>query len=217
MISFNNLVETVPITEFVKLLKPNASDLLLKDVFRLRHRHQVYLFVTLNKDKITDDQWIYFPELRFKIGRISEMKNFSKEMSPDGKTSLFIEFFCFEEDLVWQMSKEDLLILALKELEVLGIKKEDVRNVYHIKQKNVYPVYDLNYQIHLQKIKNYLDGFENLFYIGRPGRFRYNNQDHSLEMGMLAAKCIIDGKRYDIESVGNEEEYYEKGSVPNKK
>ena len=58
-----------------------------------------------------------------------------------------------------------------------------------------------------------MDRFENLYYIGRPGRFRYNNQDHSLEMGILAAKSIIDGKKYDIEEVGSEAEYYEKGEL----
>src|SRR6185369_14217471 len=116
------------------------------------------------------------------------------------------------------MSAPELFNVAMTELVPIGFfKREDVRHYYHIKQKNVYPVYDLEYQNHLAIIKECLDGFSNLYYIGRPGRFRYNNQDHSLEMGMLAAKCIIDGKRYDIEAVGSDDEYYEKGSVPDKK
>jgi hypothetical protein len=69
---------------------------------------------------------------------------------------------------------------------------------------------------HLNVIKEYLNQYTHLFYIGRPGRFRYNNQDHSLEMGMLAAKSIIDGKVYDIESVGLEKEFYETVSEPKK-
>ena len=32
-------------------------------------------------------------------------------------------------------------------------------------------------------------------------------------MGILAAKSIIDGKKYDIEEVGSEAEYYEKGEL----
>ncbi len=77
----------------------------------------------------------------------------------------------------------------------------------------MYPIYNLDYKEKLNTIKKWLDGFQNLYYIGRPGRFRYNNQDHSLEMGILAAKSIIDGRRYDIESVGEEKEYQESGKL----
>jgi hypothetical protein len=33
-------------------------------------------------------------------------------------------------------------------------------------------------------------------------------------MGILAARSIIDGKRYAIEEVGAEKEYFERGYVP---
>ena len=217
-IEFENLVESVPITEFIKIISPSVPQNITESILNLRHRNQVYLFITLDRETLTPDQWVYFPRQENKIARVSEMKNFSKEMSPTGKTSIFVEFFCFENDEIWNMSKEELFSIALKELsEANFFEKKDVRNYYLIKQKNVYPVYDLNYHKYLDVVKDYLDGFENLYYIGRPGRFRYNNQDHSLEMGMLAAKSIIDNVRYDIDSVGEEKEYYEKGSVPNKR
>lgn len=216
-IEFENLVESVPITEFVKILNPAVPQSIMQSISNLRHRNQVYLFITLDKESLTPDQWVYFPKQNNKIARVSEMKNFSKEMSPKGKTSIFVEFFCFENDEIWNMSKDELFGVALSELsEAKFFEKKDVRNYYLIKQKNVYPVYDLDYHKYLDVVKDYLDEFENLYYIGRPGRFRYNNQDHSLEMGMLAAKSIIDNVRYDIDSVGEEKEYYEKGSVPNK-
>ena len=60
-----------------------------------------------------------------------------------------------------------------------------------------------------------MDNFSNLSYIGRPGRFRYNNQDHSLEMGILAAKGIAEGIRYDFDKIGTEDEYFEKGMIKN--
>lgn len=218
VIECSNLVESVPITEFVPMLETSIPIEVKDSILNLRHRSQVYLFVTLNKESLTLDQWVYFPSQENKIARVSEMKNFSKDMSPVGKTSLFIEFFCFENDEIWNMTKDEIFNIALSELSSAGFfEKSDVRNYYLIKQKNVYPVYDLNYQKYLGIVKTYLDGFKNLYYIGRPGRFRYNNQDHSLEMGMLAAKCIIDGVRYDIDSVGEEKEYYEKGNIPDKK
>jgi protoporphyrinogen oxidase len=177
----------------------------------------VYLFITINKPSVMKDQWIYFPNPEIPFARISEMKNFSKKMSPLDKTSLFIEFFCWEGDEVWNKSKEELFELTISHLEKLDfLKRDEVIDIYHIKQKNSYPVYDLTYKEHLEIVKNYLNSFVNLIYIGRPGRFRYTNQDHSLEMGILAARSVIEGKSYDIENIGKEKEYFEKGYITNK-
>ncbi len=214
-IEFNNLVESVPLTKFVTLLRPQAPKIVLDSIKKLRHRNQVYVFLTLDKDSITRDQWIYFPSKDVPIARISEMKNFSSDMSPEGKTSLFVEYFCFEGDNIWNMSDADLFKMTVDYFESINFfKKSEVRHHYIIKAKDVYPIYDLEYKKYLGEVKKYLDTIENLYYIGRPGRFRYNNQDHSLEMGMMAAKSIIDGTKYDIESVGEEKEYFEKGKVP---
>ncbi|MDO8565350.1 MAG: GtrA family protein [bacterium] len=211
-IGFENLVESIPLTEFIKMLEPGLPKEILEAGENLRHRSQVYLFLTLDKESVTNDQWIYFPNKEIPFARISEMKNFSAKMAPLDKTSLFIEFFVSEGDAVWNMSKEELLALAMPHLERMGfVRLSEIRNAYVIKKKNVYPIYDVDYKNYLSVVKKALDQFKNLLYIGRPGRFRYNNQDHSLEMGMLAAKSIIEGKKYDIEAVGSEDEYYEKG------
>ncbi|MEK9131678.1 MAG: FAD-dependent oxidoreductase [Patescibacteria group bacterium] len=208
------LVESVPIVEFLKLMIPEPPGAIISASAHLRYRSQVYLFVTLNKDFVTNDQWIYFPSKDIPIGRVSEMKNFSSYMSPPTKTSLFIELFCFEGDTIWNMGEQDLFDYVLPYCESVGLfMKKEVRRYYRIAQKNVYPIYDLPYQTYLAMIKRHLDTIPDLFYIGRPGRFRYNNQDHSLEMGMLAAKSIIDGIKYDIESVGEEKEYFESGKL----
>ncbi|MBI4129168.1 hypothetical protein HY464_00575, partial [Candidatus Peregrinibacteria bacterium] len=84
------------------------------------------------------------------------------------------------------------------------------------RQAHVYPLYDLMYRTHLQTILTWMDQFENFYAIGRPGRFRYTNQDHSLEMGILAARSILDGRRHNIEDVGKEQEYFERGFTPSR-
>ncbi|MDO8656997.1 MAG: FAD-dependent oxidoreductase, partial [Nanoarchaeota archaeon] len=214
-ISCKNLVESVPMKEFLTLLDPKIPSNIFALNQKLKYRSQAYIFITLNQESVTADQWIYFPEKSNPIGRMSEMRNFSHMMSPAGKTSLFLEFFCTENDDIWNMSARELFELAMLHLTKLGFTdKSKVRNFYQFKEKNVYPIYDIHYKEYLGGIKEYLDNFENLYYIGRPGRFRYNNQDHSLEMGILAAKSIIDDHHYDIEEVGNEKIYYERGTAP---
>ena len=207
------LIESIPPKEFLKLLDPAPPAEITAAAEKMRYRDQVYLFITLNKERVTRDQWIYFPETHIPFGRITEMNNFSAKMSPHGKTSLFIEFFCFEGDTIWNATKEKLLEMTMQHLEPLGFcKRNEIRHSYLMRQKKVYPIYDTDYKEYVDAVKAYLDRFENLYYIGRPGRFRYNNQDHSLEMGIMAARSIITGVREDIEAVGGEAEYFEKGT-----
>jgi len=206
------VISSIPVTEFVNLLEPKTPKEVLETAKNLKFRSHVSLFVTLNKPSVFPDQWIYFPDKEIPFGRIMEPKNFSKKMSPANKTSLLVEFFCWENDKIWNASKEELFELSIKWLEKLGfVRRKEVIDYFVHKEKYAYPVYDLKYKENLSKVKNYLNQFRNLLLIGRAGCFRYNNQDHALEMGILAARSIIEGKQYDIEEVGVEQEYFERG------
>jgi len=208
------LIESVHLTDFVKLLRPEPPAEVLEAASRLRYRSQVYLFITLDRERITGDQWIYFPDPSIPFARISEMKNFSPMMSPPGKTSLFVEFFCDEGDPIYSMTNDNLFEHAMPHFERLGFfQRSEVRNHYLFRGGKDYPIYDLRYPENLKPVQAYLDRFENLYYIGRPGRFKYTNQDHSLEMGILAARSIIDHRWYNFEEVGAETEYFEKGNL----
>jgi len=208
------IISSIPITEFVNLLEPKAPNEVLQAIKNLKFRSHVSLFITLNKPFVFSDQWIYFPDKKIPFGRIMEPKNFSKKMSPPDKTSLLIEFFCWKNDNIWNANKKQLFELSIKWLERVGlIKREEVINCFVHKEKYAYPVYDLNYKKHLRKVKDYLKQFNNLQLIGRAGSFRYNNQDHALEMGILAARSIIEEKQYNIEDVGAEQKYFERGYV----
>jgi len=212
------LVSSIPITHFVSLLEPSAPNNVLEAARGLKWRAMVCLFLTLDKERVTNDNWIYFPDKAIPFTRVSEMKNFSQEMSPKDKTSLFIEFLCDEEDLFWQKTSKEIFDVAMPHLEAIGLcKASEVRHYYLIKQSNAYPVYTLSYLEKLKIVKDYLSQFDNLFLIGRPGRFKYTNQDHSLEMGILTAHSILENKRRDLDKVDSEEDYFEDGYLSQSK
>lgn len=214
----SHVVESVPLTAFLELLDPPPPPAVLSAARGLRWRAQVYLFLTLDKEQVSPDNWIYFPNQEIPFGRTSEMKNFSPDMCPPGKTSFFVEFFAFESDAIWSMSKEQVLELVLPYFEKWGFfTRQDVRQVYLWKRSHVYPVYDLEYKDRLGSIQEWLDKLTNLIYIGRPGRFRYTNQDHSLEMGIVASRMVLEGRRYDLDAIGAENEYFEKGPIYEKR
>lgn len=214
-IEIDNLIESVYIDELLPMFDPAPPQNVLNAAKELSYRYLVMLFVTLDKDSVGPDQWLYFPDTNVPFARMSEMKNFSPHMVPEGKTSVLIEFFCDKDDDIYSASAEELLKKSLAVLEPEGFfKKSEVRHVYRFTAGKDYPIYTISYKEHLDIIKKYLDSFENLYYIGRPGRFKYTNQDQSLEMGILAGQSVVDGKRHDIESVANEQAYFEQGYNP---
>ncbi|MFH1237366.1 MAG: FAD-dependent oxidoreductase [Candidatus Aenigmatarchaeota archaeon] len=208
------VVSTIPITEFVRLMEPSAPVDVIEACGKLKYRFHVSLFITLRKPSVFRDQWIYFPDKGIPFARIMEPRNFSAKLSPAGKTSLLLEFFCWEGDTIWNADKKELFAMSIPWLEKIGfIKRDDVIDCFVHKEKYAYPVYGVGYAMHASSIKSFLKQFRNLQMIGRGGSFRYNNQDHALEMGILAAKNITEGKNYDTENVGSEQAYFERGYV----
>jgi len=131
-------------------------------------------------------------------------------------TSLGMEYFCSQGDDLWELPDEDLIALASREIEQLGLaKRADVLRGVVIRQPRAYPVYDSTYQENLTIIRAYLNGIANLQTIGRNGMHRYNNQDHSMLMGMLAADNYF-GAQHNLWDVNVERSYYEEMAVAKK-
>ncbi len=209
-----HLISSIPITRCIHLFDPPPPPQVLESAAHLRFRSQVYLFLTIDRPSVTKDNWIYFPDKSIPFGRIAEMRNFSSHMCPPGKTSLFVEFFCFKNDPIWNATKEELFEKTIFYLEQFGfLKRTEVQSIHHFRKEHVYPLYDLSYAKHVETVLHWMDNLANFTAIGRPGRFRYTNQDHSLEMGILAARSLLTGSRF-ADTVGKENEYFEQGSLP---
>ena len=65
----------------------------------------------------------------------------------------------------------------------------------------------------LEKIQNFIDDFANLQLIGRYGSFKYNNQDHSILMGHLAARNITNNENNNIWDINTDYEYHESSTI----
>jgi hypothetical protein len=120
-----------------------------------------------------------------------------------------MEYFCNQHDETWQMADNDLVQMATRELAELGLSKDaSVIDSFVVRQPNAYPVYDEKYKESLTVIRNYLEKFENLQTIGRSGMHRYNNMDHSMQTGILAAQNCC-GAKHDLWAVNEEKSYLE--------
>ena len=64
----------------------------------------------------------------------------------------------------------------------------------------------------MDKLRDYLNTFGNLYCIGRNGQHRYNNMDHSMATAFEAVDAIVNNKedKSAIWNVNTEQEYHEK-------
>ena len=76
--------------------------------------------------------------------------------------------------------------------------------------EKTYPAYFGTYD-RFSEIREYVDGFENLFLVGRNGMHRYNNQDHSMLTAMMAVDNILAGNtdKTGLWEVNTEMDYHE--------
>ena len=158
------------------------------------------------------DTWIYIQERDVQVGRLQVFNNWSPYMVADYKNTIFIglEYFCNEGDALWQMSEKDFIAMAIAELEKIDIIDAGaVIKAHQVKMKKAYPAYYGSYY-NLGVVRNFLDGIENLYCIGRNGQHRYNNMDHSMLTAFAAVDCICTGApKSALWSVNSESEYHE--------
>lgn len=167
--------------------------------------------------KLVTDNWIYIQEPDVLIGRLQIFNNWSPYMVADQNTVwLGLEYFCNEQDDIWQMPKEQMADLARKELAKIGIiEVGDVLDWTVIHVEKTYPAYFGTYD-RFDEIREYVDRFANLFLVGRNGMHRYNNQDHSMLTAMMAVDAIIEGRteKAQLWEVNTEMDYHEDKKEP---
>ena len=168
-------------------------------------------FKTLNN--IVPDCWIYVQDTGVKLGRIQIFNNWSPYLvaKPEEKVWIGLEYFCKEGDKYWNMSDEEWQKFAAGELvKMKVIFAEDVEDSHVERVKKAYPAYFDTYK-DIDKLIAWLNGFENLYCIGRNGQHRYNNMDHSMATAFVAVNHIL-GRTKDkqaIWAVNTEKSYHE--------
>ena len=206
-----DFISSMPVTEFIKKLEPPAPAEVLQAAAKLKYRDFLTVCLIVNQSDLFPDNWIYVHDPAVNVGRIQNFKNWSPQMVPDDtKTSLGLEYFCNEGDELWNMADADLIELAKRELEHIGLASPvDIEDGCVFRVPKAYPIYDSEYRDYLAIVKNFVGGLENYQTIGRNGLHRYNNQDHAMVTGMLSVRNVMFGEKNDLWSVNTDQEYHE--------
>jgi protoporphyrinogen oxidase len=210
----DHAISTMPLPQLVQGLT-SVPPAVLAASDRLRFRNTILVYLHVDGDQLFDDQWVYVhaPELR--MGRVTNFRNWVPELYGSAKTTILAaEFWCDSSDAAWSESDVLLIERATNELattSLLGGAK--VLSGHVVRIPRCYPVYEIDYRDHLQKVVEHLRSYQGLTVIGRYGAFKYNNQDHSILMGILAAENLLADQQHDLWSVNTDYDAYHERSL----
>ena len=214
-LAVQELISSMPLRDLIRCMDPPAPKSVRTAAEQLRYRDFLIVVLILDQAEPFSDNWIYIHSPEQRVGRIQNFRAWSPDLVPDPtKSSIGMEYFCNAGSELWDMDDKDLVALASKELQELGLARaQSVVDGTVIRQPKAYPVYDRDYRKALAEIRSWLDGFSNLQVIGRNGMHRYNNQDHSMLTAMLAVRNSL-GEAHDLWEVNVERSYHEEFEVP---
>ncbi|MGH8013999.1 MAG: NAD(P)/FAD-dependent oxidoreductase, partial [Candidatus Binataceae bacterium] len=211
----SHFISTMPIRELIEALTPSAPVEVAAAARSLRYRDFLTVALIIDRPDLFPDQWIYIHEPGVHVGRIQNFRNWSPAMVPDPRyTVLGLEYFCFDSDSLWNASDAELLAMGTRELAQLGLVDPAlVRDGTVVRQRAAYPVYDGDYRRAVDTIRAFVDReLPNLQLAGRNGMHKYNNQDHAMMTGLMAAWNVMGGG-YDQWRVNGDALYLEEDAA----
>lgn len=208
---YDYIVTSAPITDMI-----GEMDFLgrkTKDVTKeLTYRNTILVFFLVKERDLFEDNWIYLHDRGINAGRITNFDNWTdRKDKRQEENILCMEYWADETDELWQLSDDAILKMGKDELTKTGlVHKNSIKDGHVVKLRKSYPVYRTGYKQKLLTLQLAVSKIDNLAFIGRNGSFKYNNQDHSMYMGLLAAENIVaETKIHDLWSVNSDSKYQE--------
>lgn len=185
---FDYLISTIPLPEMRYLIKepPNRVVFLFK---RLRWNSIFNINLGIDRKDRTGRHWIYFPQKEYRFFRVGFPHNFSHHLTPQDKSSLYIEVSYSENKPI---NKNNIVSYIKKDLIKTGILSASDRiYIEHINDiKYAYPIYDINYQKAREKILKFFVQ-NNIISCGRFGSWRYMSMEDAILDGRRVAELFL--------------------------
>ena len=211
----DSVVSTIPLGILAQIIVPSADEKVLAAARSMEFRDLITVNVMFNKKQVSKDTWLYLQDQDLIFGRLHEPKNWSVDMVPDDDhTSLVLEVFCTAGDELWSLSDDEVAKRCVDDLvdKLNFVERDEVDGWAVIRTRQAYPVYDLQYGEKTKIVNDFVEQFEGLHIAGRGGSFRYNNSDHSIEMGLMLGRKIL-GYPVDHMAVNTESTYHEEKNL----
>jgi UDP-galactopyranose mutase len=184
---FDSLISTIPLPEIPHLIKglPNK---LLSLFAKLKWNSIFNLNLGIDRAESRGRHWIYFPHQDTCFFRVGFFHNFSADLTPQDKSSMYVEVSYSRDKPI---DKDNIIPRIKKDLEKVGILHqneeiylEDINDI-----KYGYPIYDRNYNEARAKILKFLST-KSIISCGRYGSWRYMSMEDALIDGKNVASKL---------------------------
>jgi protoporphyrinogen oxidase len=211
---FDHVISSMPVTLLVNRL-PETPQTILDFTKSLKFRNTILVYLHVQGKDLFPDNWLYVHSTDLKMGRITNFRNWVPEiLNGKDSTIVVLEYWCNDEDPEWNDTNEKWIELGKMELNKTGLIKGALITEGHVhKISKCYPVYSTGYKEHLKPVETYLSTVKGLSVIGRYGSFKYNNQDHSILMGLLAAENLVKNTNHNLWEINTDYEDYQEQST----
>ena len=209
VLPFDHVISTMPLTLLVKGLadmpagrpdaRPTASH------FATRSWST---FMSTASD-LFPDQWLYVHSPELLTGRVTNFRNWVPELHGESPNSILaLEYWCNDDDALvdGERCRADRASARPK----FGRRASLVRRGCWMGMSSACGAAIRSMpgatNSRCGRSRRYLDTIEGLMPIGRYGAFKYNNQDHSILMGLLAAENISEGTEHNLWDINTDYE-----------
>ena len=191
--AFNTLINTLPLDTFLKIIKEPSSNSLRKASEKLLCNSVINFNVGVNKPSISEKHWIYLPEEKFIPYRLGFYNNFSKQMTPEGCSSLYGEIAYLKKPPI---QIKDLVVSAINQVKDLcNFHTEEIIAQKIIPIKHAYVIFDFWREKHLPEIHKNLLSYQ-IHSIGRYGAWKYASMQESVLDGKAMAEELLTSLGY---------------------
>lgn len=157
---YDVLISTLPITTFAQFFGQQLD---------LSFRPARLLYLNVNRADLTGMHWFYIADAAYRVNRVAEFKNFSRDHDAADNTVICVEVTDQENFSI------DNIIGELERAGVLSA--DDVTNSMMIDIANAYPVYDLNYADERSRAQELFSQYPGIYLLGRNAQFSHVDVD----------------------------------------
>ena len=211
--AFDHVISTMPLNQLVMRM-PAVPESLVREVKKLRFRNTILVYLKIEAIDLFKDNWLYVHSPELRMGRITNFRNWTPHLyGKESASILALEYWSNADEQLWQLDDAELVNMATSELRQTGLAGDaPVSAGYVCRIPRCYPIYDRGYKNILRPIERYLNTIKGLAVIGRYGSFKYNNQDHSILMGLLAAENVTGRRSHNLWDINTDYEEYQESS-----
>jgi protoporphyrinogen oxidase len=188
---YDNLISTMPLPELVRLIGNEAPKEVHEAAQGLRHISVRCVNIGINREKVTDKHWIYYPEDTI-FHRIFVQGNASPECNAPGGFG----FTCEISYSPWKPLPVDgdaLISRCIEECIKVGMMnaEDKVLTANLVDMPYAYVIYDHARAKNVATVKAWMEK-QDIILAGRYSEWEYYNSDHAFLAGKKAAEKVSD-------------------------